>query len=539
MARAENASQIVLGATRRSRLTEAVGGSVINRVLREIGSDRRPRHLDRGDQWRSCHCPVRPGGARRCPLAAGSWVGSLAVAGPPVLCVTLVPVRADLGLESILLLFLALAVAIAAVGSARPRAARRGVELPPANWYFTPPIHTFTIAEAEQLLALRGVPRRGGRWSPPTWPWHRDGPRRPLDARAEATTLARLAAGDDADPARLQHVVEHLQETFDVRGAALLGRDHSNGDWVPLAAAGAGPPQVPGEADLRFDVPVHGGEAVLVVAGDVDAGDQAVLAAFAHRLGDALDTRRLTASAAEAAELARGNELRGALLAAVSHDLRTPLAAIKASVTSLLADDVEWPPESVRDFCESIDDETDRLTALVSDLLDMSRITTGSLHVQLADVGVDELIPAAVASLGDRVGPSRVELDVAETLPRVRTDPVLIERALANLVANAVAWSPLDVPVSIRAGAVPGAVVVQIADRGPGIAVSERERVFRPFQRLGDGRDGSPGGVGLGLAVARGFVEAVGAELLLDDTPGGGTTMVLSLPTSAGDGDRP
>ena len=232
----------------------------------------------------------------------------------------------------------------------------------------------------------------------------------------------------------------------------------------------------------------------------------------------------------EAEELPRGDELRAALLAAVSHDLRTPLVAIKASITSLLADDVNWPPEVVREFCESIDDETDRLTALVSNLLDMSRISAGALQVQLADVGVDELVPAALASLGDRVGPDAVDLDVPETLPRVRTDPVLVERVLANLVANAVAWSPDGTPVRVDAGAVPGAVVVRVVDHGPGIPPADRERVFEPFQRLGDGTGSAARGIGLGLAVARGFAEAVGAELGLEDTPGGGTTMVLSLP---------
>lgn len=538
VARAENASQIVLGASRRSRLADLFGGSVISRVLRESGpidvhvistaATSAELSLPRPSRWGA----VLPTARRR-----NGW--GMAVAGPPLLCAVLVPLRADLGLESILLLFLALAVAVAAVGGAGPGllAALAGFLL--ATYYFTPPLYTFTIGDAEHVLGLVVFVAVAGLVSG----YVALASRRSVEAaraQAESQTLSRLTAGDDADPARLQQVVEHLQETFDVRGAALLGRDEIGaGDWVPLAAAGTGPPQSPASADVRFDVPVHAGEAMLVVAGEVEAADQAVLAAFAHRLGDALDTRRLTASVAEAAEVARGNELRGALLAAVSHDLRTPLAAIKASVTSLLADDLEWPPEAVREFTESIDEETDRLTALVADLLDMSRIAAGAVHVQLTEVGVDELLPAAVASLGDRVGPGTVALDVAETLPRVRTDPVLVERALANLVANAVAWSPDGMPVAVSAGAVPGAVVVRIADRGPGIPPSERERVFRPFQRLGDGDGrggpgGSPTGVGLGLAVARGFADAVGGELSVEDTPGGGTTMTLSLPVADG-----
>ena len=219
-----------------------------------------------------------------------------------------------------------------------------------------------------------------------------------------------------------------------------------------------------------------------------------MLAAFAHRLGDALDLRRMAATVEEAEELRRGDELRAAILAAVSHDLRTPLSAIKASTTSLLADDVDWPPEVAREFLEAIDAETDRLTALVANLLDMSRISAGAVHVQRADVGVDELVPAALASLGDRVGPDAVRpRGRPRRCPGCRTDPVLVERVLANLVDNAVTWSPPGTPVRVDAGAVPGAVVVRVVDRGPGHPAADRDRVFRPFQRLGDGA-GTPRG---------------------------------------------
>jgi two-component system sensor histidine kinase KdpD len=503
---------------------------VIGRVLREAGpidvhvistEASGERTLPRPPRW---GVPLPP--ARRLT----GW--TMAVFGPPLVAALLVPLRDDLGLETILLLFLLVAVAVAAVGGAGPGVLSAVSGFVLANWYFTPPIHTLTIAEAEKVLALVVFLAVAGLVAG----YVALAARRTAEAaraRAEATSLLRLSAGDDAGPDRLEELLDHLREAIGLRAAAVLGRDRPDQPWVPLAATGAGPPQSPADADGAVEVPVRAGEAVLVMAGAVDADDRAVLSAFAHRLGDALDAQRLSASAAEADELARGNEMRAALLAAVSHDLRTPLAAIKASVTSLLADDVDWSPEAVQEFCESIDAETDRLTVLVSDLLDMSRISAGAVDVQWADVGVDELLPAALASLGDRARSGTVELDVPETLPRVRTDPVLTERALANLIANAVAWSPAGVPVAISAGAVPGAVVVRIADHGPGIPLADRERVFRPFQRLGDGRSGSPGGIGLGLAVARGFAEAVGAELSLEDTPGGGTTMAMVVPLSS------
>jgi two-component system sensor histidine kinase KdpD len=231
---------------------------------------------------------------------------------------------------------------------------------------------------------------------------------------------------------------------------------------------------------------------------------------------------------AEAARAQAGTELRNSLLAAVSHDLRTPLASIKASVTSLLASDVEWPPEVARQFSEAIDQETDRLTALVANLLDMSRLTTGALPIRQVEVGVDELVLAAVTSLGERAQESHLHIDVDEELPSVLTDPSLVERAIANVVDNALAWSPPDQPVLITASADEGSVHVQVIDHGPGISHLEREQVFLPFQRRGDRSNGP--GVGLGLAVARGLLGAVGGQVAVTDTDGGGTTMVITVP---------
>ena len=233
---------------------------------------------------------------------------------------------------------------------------------------------------------------------------------------------------------------------------------------------------------------------------------------------------------AEVARAQAGTELRNALLAAVSHDLRTPLASIKASVTSLLADDVEWPPEVARQFSATIDQETDRLTTLVTNLLDMSRLQTGGVAVRRVAVGLDELVLTAIASLGERADDAHLVIDLDESLPAVETDPSLVERAIANLVDNALAWSPDGAPVRIDAVTEAGraAVELRIVDHGPGIPLAERSKVFLPFERGGDRSNGA--GVGLGLTVARGLLTAVGGGLAVADTPGGGATMVVTLP---------
>jgi two-component system sensor histidine kinase KdpD len=254
-----------------------------------------------------------------------------------------------------------------------------------------------------------------------------------------------------------------------------------------------------------------------------------VLRTFLSNLTLALNARRLQADAAMAAHLAEADELRTALLQAVSHDLRTPLASIKASASSLLQSDVAWTPEQRQQFASTIDDEADRLNRVVTNLLDMSRLQAGAVRVNSRAVYLEDIVAAALASVEH--DPRRVDVAVPETVPPVEADATLLERAVANILANALAWSPHDRPVRIEAAPIGGRVHLRIIDCGPGVTPTDRERVFQPFQRLGD--RSNQAGVGLGMAVARGFVHAVGGEILLEDTPGGGLTVVFDLPAAA------
>jgi two-component system sensor histidine kinase KdpD len=245
-------------------------------------------------------------------------------------------------------------------------------------------------------------------------------------------------------------------------------------------------------------------------------------------LATVLESDRLHAEAAEADSLARANQLRSALLAAVSHDLRTPLASIKAASSSLLSDQLDFGPDETGILLHTIDDETDRLSALVENLLDMSRLETGAMEVLRQPTDVAELVDAALASLGPRG--HGVTVSVEPGVPLIETDPVLLERVVANLIDNALLHGSGRV-VRVEAGSVAGRVDIRVVDHGPGIRGADRDRVFQPFQRLGDTDNGT--GVGLGLAVSRGFAEAVGGELELEDTPGGGCTMVVRLPDAS------
>lgn len=534
-ASAENCTQVVLGASRRSRWNELVRGSVVNRIVAASGTvdvhvityETPPGVPSRGRP------PLRRSGRHRAVSLrrqAAAWV--TAVLCLPLLTLALVQARDALELSSVLLVYLLAVVTVAVIGGRLPSLAAAVGAFLLANWYFTPPFHRLSIADREHVLAL-GVFVAvalvvGG--------FVAAAARRSVEAgraRAEAGALARVAATlTQSDP--LSSLVGHLRSTFALDAVAVL-RD-PGGDpgqpWVVEAASGERLPLRPADAGLTESLAP---DVVLAAIGpDLTAEDRRVLKAFTAHLAAALEREALNEAARERDVLARADELRTALLQAVSHDLRTPLAAIKASASSLRQHDVEWEPEVVDEFLATIEDETDRLTRLVTNLLDVSRIQAGAVHASLRPVGVEEVVPVALAGLGPR---SRcVDSELSETLPRVAADPALLERVVANLVSNGLAWSPAGQRVHVRADRHGDRVSLLVVDHGPGIPAAERQRVLRPFQRHGDGGHANANGVGLGLAVADGFTRAMDGELRLEDTPGGGLTVVISLNVDAASG---
>ncbi len=515
-ARALNATQIVMGASRRSRWARLTRGSVIGRVIREsgVGIDVHVISHPEGTEDQQAALPQRrrPSALPRRRVEFGL---ALAIFGSPVLTTILVQFRSNLGLPSVFLLFLLLVVATSAVGGFWPAVVGALAASVLVNWFFVPPLHTLTIDEPENVLAVgvflviailvSTLVSLGARRAA-------EGAR----ARAEAEVLARLVG---APP--VSSVLESLRRVLALDGAAVLHRSESG--WLIEGASGERVPESPEASSTTIELDeVH----VLALVGDpIRSEDQRVLEAFARELRASVELGELEAEAETAGALSAANELRTALLSAVSHDLRTPISAIKASVTSLLQEDVDWPPDARQEFLETIDEETDRLNALIGNLLDMSRLQTGALEITTAPVGLDEVLPAALHSLS--VPADAVTLDVPESLPRVLADRGLLERALANVIANAVRYSPASAPTRVTAGAVDAMVDVRVVDRGPGVPLHQREGLFTPFQRFGD--SGHDEGVGLGLAVAKGFVEAMGGEVEVEDTPGGGLTVVARL----------
>jgi two-component system sensor histidine kinase KdpD len=336
---------------------------------------------------------------------------------------------------------------------------------------------------------------------------------------ALARSTADLVAANDPLP----RLLEDIRSALEQQSVTVLVR--SGAGWSALAAAGEPVAHSPDDGtSIELATTATEAEHVLVTSGRVpSADDHETLRMIADQITVAIDARALAARVVRADDLADVDALRTALLQAVSHDLRTPLASIKAYVSGLRQSDIAWTPAEMAEAHAAIETECDRLNRLVGNLLDAGRLQAGSLPVDLRPTAIEEPISAAVAPLAT----DRVALDVPEDLPLARTDPTLLERALANLLANADRHSPAMVPIMVDAQLVDGRIHLRVVDRGPGIPMAQRNAVFQPFQRL---HDTSAQGAGLGLAITRGFVNAIGGTLSLDDTPGGGLTATITLP---------
>lgn len=526
-AEAERATQLVLGASQRSRWKELTQGSVINSVARHAQSV--DVHVISQEAPREAR-PL-PGIRRRSPGLSirrriAGWL--IAVLGVPLATIALVPLRGDLELSGDLMAFLMVVVLASAVGGKGPGLVAAVAGSLSLNWFFTDPLHTFTIAQTENALALAGFLVVGGVISFLVT----QAARRTLAssrATAEAEALARVAAGLVGADDPLPSMLDRLRTTFGLERASIEVLDPAEDTWREESSAGGGPVDREDGASSGPDrdseaLDLGEGARLVLRGGPLAAEDQRVLRAFVAQLRSALEQRRLRAEASAAVLSAESDALRTALLRAVSHDLRTPLASIKASVSSLLQGDIEWDPDATEEFLTTIDEEADRLNTLVGNLLDMSRLETGALNMSLVAVGWDEVVAAALSSVSDAT--DRVEVDVDEGLPSILADPALLERSVANIVVNALRHTPPETRVRLRAGEAGDHVDLRIVDTGPGVASDKIEGLFRAFQRLGDT---SPDGVGLGLAVARGFVEVMGGEIEAEQTPGGGLTMVIRM----------
>jgi two-component system sensor histidine kinase KdpD len=515
-ARSVNATQLVLGVSRRSRLLALLTGPGIGSTVVRASGDidvHLVSHSAAGS--RQLVLPRTRGalGTRRRVLGF-----VVAVVAGPLLSWLLWAFSSPDTLTSDVLAFQLLVIVVALVGGFWPAffaAVLSGLTL---DYLFVQPLYTVTIGKPAHLLALvlyvigaalvSFVVDQAARRT-------RDARRSAAESDVLATVAGGVIRGDDAVGALLTQA----RESFGMSRVRLLADDGTVAAEEGEGTAG----------DVRT-VEKVGERARLELSGrELTASDRRVLRVIATQLGAALEQRELSETADELKPLAETDRVRTALLAAVGHDLRRPLAAATAAVTSLQSHDVELSPADRDALLETASDSLGNLRSLVTNLLDVSRVQAGVLAVSLSRVDIDDLLPAVIEELA--APPGSVQLEVPEGTPSVLADPVLLQRVLVNLLANALRHSPESVPPRLSVSRFGDELQLRVVDAGGGVPDERKDAIFRPFQREGD-TDNSTG-IGLGLALSKGFVDGMGGTLTPEDTPGGGLTMVVALPLFA------
>ncbi|RYC04147.1 sensor histidine kinase [Nocardioides zhouii] len=514
-ARAENATQVVIGASRRGRVSTLLRPGVGERVVSASGDI--DVHIVTHDYARraSRRPPVdNLGRARR---LAGLAFG---LAAPALVSLALYA-TADLhGLPIEAMSLMVVVVATALIGGLAPAVVSALASALLLNYLFTPPLYTLTIAEPENVVTIAIFVAVGIAVATVV----DNAARRTAQARAaraEADALTVLAHSLLTSTDDTEGLLSSACQLFNATGAAVVRRDDSG---VETVVASCGTPPVSVErADMAAAID---GRNTLVLSGaTLAASERGLLNAYAAYAKVMAERRLATIAEVERVRLKEADRTRTALLAAVSHDLRNPLAAAKVAVASLRATDITFSEEDEAELLATIEESTDRLSALVANLLDMSRINTGSVRPLLTEV---DLAPAVRGSIAPLSGGERIDVALDPDLVVV-ADAGMLDRVVANICENALKYTPASAHVRIDATTASDRVVLRIADTGPGVKDHDQVRLFAPFQRLGDVPQQD--GVGLGLAVAHGLTEAMGGTIATEETPGGGLTFVLELPT--------
>jgi two-component system, OmpR family, sensor histidine kinase KdpD len=537
VARGVNASQVVIGSTRRPRWRTLAVPSTTEEVITHSGDidvHVVTHSFAAGRGWRVTRAALP---RRRVRLGYAA-----AVVAPVLLTSLLVLLPQDPDLPLTVPLYLLATVLVALLGGIGPAVVGAVTASLLLNWFFLDPVRTLTISEPENALALlvfvlvalavAFVVHTSARRA-----------ERAVAAQRESAALAELTHTLLGSTDQMTVLLEHAVDMFGAQRALVVRRGTadlpaqvvaevtSETATTPDGPAAPGAPGGPGSAPSPDWEQTHAtadDEHDLVLVGvQVPADRQRLLAAFAAHAGAILQRRALQQVAGEAAALARDSSARTALLSAVSHDLRTPLAGIKAAIGSLRSSEVTFSPEDEAELEAAIEESADRLDALIGNLLDMSRLQAGALVASSRPVDLGEVVPAAVAAVSE---PDRVDWSLDPAARVVIADPGLLDRVLGNVVENALRHQPSPGRVRVSTSGLGGRTEIRVCDTGPGVPEEARDRIFLPFQRHGDAPSGD--GVGLGLAVARGLAEAMGGEVSAEETPGGGLTMVIELPSA-------
>ncbi|HEV7948710.1 MAG TPA: DUF4118 domain-containing protein [Glaciihabitans sp.] len=510
-ARGANATQLVIGVSRRSRVMAALTGPGIGAtVVRESGNI--DVHIvTHAAAGRRLALP-RLGGA----LTTKRRVAGLALAlvGGPLVTWLLVSLRSSESITSDVLSYQLLVVLVALVGGIWPAlfaALLSGLTL---DFFFVEPVHTVSVDEPLHLLALvlyvvnavlvSYVVDQAARRT-----------RAAQRSAAESELLATISGSVLRGQSALQALISRTREAFNLAGVRLIK------DGQVVVCDGE-----PTREDTFTTLPIGDRASLELHGGDLQASERRILAAITAQIDAALEHSDLTATANEVGPLAEADRVRSALLSAVSHDLRRPLAAATAAISGLRSTEVTWSDADRAELLATADESLGTLASLVTNLLDVSRVEAGVLGVSLTAVDAADVILPALDEL--HLGPAAVELDLDPTLPAFLADQGLLHRVIVNLLANASRFAPPGTRVRIATSGFGGTVEIRVIDHGPGIEPDQRADMFVPFQRLGDTDNLT--GLGLGLALSKGFTEGMGGTLEAETTPGGGLTMVIGLP---------
>lgn len=517
-----NASQIVIGASRRSLLRSLLRPGIGEAVIAGAGEiDVLTVSHDQARKARDPRRPAEPLGIRR--LLAG-WV--MATLGLSLVTVLLALAHTSRSLPLDVLFFLSLTVGCALVGGIWPASFCAIAGSLTLNYYFIPPVDTFTISDPYNVAAVvvfvviaaavASVVHVSARRAAEA-----------VAAQRESRILVELSHSLLGVTNPLPELLERTRDAFGMRRAAIVSRVSVREPWTIMASTNAigdvATEESVGQASTLE--PVDETRFLALWGPAPEAEQQRLIGAFASHAAAIINRDELQQQARSVRSLAKENRTGTALLAAVSHDLRTPLAGIKAAVTSLRQDEIQWSPEDEGILLETIEESADRLNVLIDNLLDMSRLQTGTVNPRLGVVHLRDAVMTTVDSLSE---PRRIRLSFPVEPPPVLADAGLLDRVLANILENALRLSPGRTEVVVQAGDIGGRVQCRVVDRGVGVPEAAKSAIFAPFQRYGDAPHGE--GLGLGLAVARGLTEAMNGTLEAEDTPGGGLTVIVELP---------